>query len=132
MRARDLGQWLKAETRRNGWNDETAISFIDGYNSVSPLLSGEYAVIYALMLYPGRFLKLVEAYKELPLEEKQEVNAEAWQSQLEDELTKMEEGLRHYPRLVAEHYGVSIPQIDWLWRQDNEQATSIRHEETEQ
>ncbi|GEB34565.1 hypothetical protein [Brevibacillus parabrevis] len=132
MRARDLGQWLKAETKRNGWDDEAVIHFLDGYNSVAPLLTGEYAVIYALMLYPGRFLKLVESYKELPLEERQEVNAEGWQSQLEDELAKMEEGLRRYPRLVADHYGVTIPQIDWLWRQNNEQATSIRHEETDQ
>jgi len=128
MRARDIGQWLKAETKRNGWNDESAASFLDGYNSISPLLTGEYAVIYGLMLYPGRFLRLVESYKELPFEERQEVNVEAWQSRLEDELAHMEEGFRNYPGLVEQRYGVSIPQIDWLWRLKNEEATSIRYE----
>lgn len=131
MRARDVGQWVKAETKRSGWSDDFVASFIDGYNSVSALLPGEYAVIYGLLLYPGRFLRLVEAYKELPIEERQEVNVEAWQKQLEDELAHMEEGLRKYPHLVEKRYGVSIPQIDWLWRQIDEEATSIRNEEAD-
>ncbi|WP_312110466.1 hypothetical protein [Brevibacillus reuszeri] len=131
MRARDVGQWIKAETKRDGWNDEYVASFIDGYNGVSPLLTGEYAVIYGLLLYPGRFLRLVEAYKELPVEERQEVNVEAWQKQLEDELASMEVALRKYPLLISQQYGVSIPQIDWLWRQNDEEATSIRYEEAD-
>lgn len=122
MRARDIGQWLKADARRNGWDDERAARFIDGYNSVSPLLEDEYAVIYGLMLYPGRFLKLVESYQELPLEERREVDGEEWHSQLEDELIRMEEALRRYPLMVEQRYGASIPQIDWLWRPGDEQA----------
>ncbi|QRG66852.1 hypothetical protein [Brevibacillus choshinensis] len=128
MRSRDIGQWLKAETKRNGWQDENAASFLDGYNSVSPLMPEEYAVVYGLMLYPGRFLKLVESYQELPDEEKLEVNGTVWQSLLEDELAKMEEALRRYPQLVAERYGASIPQIDWLWRPENEEAKGVSDE----
>lgn len=128
MRARDIGQWLKAQTKRDGWQDETAAQFIDGYNSVSPLLEDEYSVIYSLMLYPGRFLKLVESYQELPLEERQEVNGAEWHSRLENELVHMEEALRRYPHLVAQRYGASIPQIDWLWRPEDEEANSIRDE----
>ncbi|MGK5506712.1 hypothetical protein [Brevibacillus formosus] len=131
MRTRDVGQWIKAETKRNGWNEEAVSGFLDGYNSVSTLLPAEYAVIYALMLYPGRFLKLVETYMELPVEERQEVNIQAWQTQLEDELTKMEEGLRKYPLFIAQRYDVSIPQIDWLWRKKDDQATGFRNEETQ-
>ncbi|MFS0553498.1 hypothetical protein [Brevibacillus sp. 179-C9.3 HS] len=131
MRARDVGQWIKAEIKRNGWNEEAVASFLDGYNSVSALIADEYAVIYALMLYPGRFLKLVETYMELPIEERQEVNIQAWQTQLEDELTNMEEGLRRYPPFIAQRYDVSIPQIDWLWRKKDDQAASIRDEETQ-
>ncbi|KQL46108.1 hypothetical protein AN963_14020 [Brevibacillus choshinensis] len=128
MRARDIGQWLKAETKRSGWQNEKAASFLDGYNSVSPLLPDEYAVVYGLMLYPGRFLKLVEAYQELPYEEKLEVNGELWHSQLEDELARMEEALRQYPHLVAQRYGASIPQIDWLWRPEDEEAKGVSDE----
>jgi spore coat protein YutH len=129
MRARDIGQWLKAESRRNGWQDETAIRFIEGYNSVSPLLDSEYAIIYGLMLYPGRFLKLVESYQELPREERLEVNAEAWHSHLEDELVHMETALRRYPLVIEQQYGTSIPHIEWLWRLEDEETHRSRDEE---
>ena len=122
MRARDIGQWLKAESRRNGWRDEAAIRFLDGYNSVSPILEAEYAVIFAQMLYPGRFLKLVESYHQLPDEERQEVDGESWYAYLENELVQMEVALRRYPQVIAQQYGASIPQIDWLWRNDDEKA----------
>jgi hypothetical protein len=128
MRARDIGQWLKAESRRNGWRDEEAIRFLDGYNSVSPLLEREYAVIYALLLYPGRFLKLVETYQQLPPEERQEVDGEAWQAQLEAEMERMEVALRRYPQAIMQQYGVSIPQIDWLWRYEDEKTESAGNE----
>lgn len=128
MRARDIGQWLKAESRRNGWQDEKAIRFLDGYNSVSPLLEAEYAVIFALMLYPGRFLKLVESYQQLPPEERQEVDGEAWYTQLEDELEQMEVALRRYPQVVAQQYGASIPKIEWLWRQNDEKTDGAGNE----
>ncbi|MFD2370367.1 hypothetical protein ACFSO0_10545 [Brevibacillus sp. GCM10020057] len=128
MRARDIGQWLKAEVKRDGWQDEKAASFLDGYNRVSPLLPEEYAVIYGLMLYPGRFLRLVESYQELPLEEKEQVDGRLWRIQLDQELARMEEALRRYPRLVAERYGVSIPPIDWLWRPEDEEAKRVSDE----
>lgn len=128
MRARDIGQWIKAETKRSGWQEEKIEGFLDGYNSVSPLLPDEYAVIYGLMLYPGRFLKLAESYQELPLDERQEVNGTVWKSQLESELARMEEGLRRYPHLVAKRYGASIPQIDWLWRPEDEEAKGVSDE----
>ncbi|MED1792020.1 hypothetical protein [Brevibacillus nitrificans] len=128
MRARDIGQWIKAETKRNGWQEDKMTSFLAGYNHVSPLLPEEYAVIYGLMLYPGRFLRLVESYQELPFEEKEQVNGEQWRSQLEDELASMEEALRRYPHLVAQQYGASIPQIDWLWRPEDEEAQGVSDE----
>lgn len=128
MRTRDIGQWLKAESRRNGWQDERAIRFLEGYNDVSPLLDSEYAIIYGLMLYPGRFLKLVESYHEIPEEERTEVNAEAWHSHLEDELVHMETALRQYPQMIAQQYGTSIPHIDWLWRLEDEKTNQNRDE----
>ncbi len=122
MRARDIGQWIKADVRRNGWREEVVIQFLDGYNSVCPLLESEYAVVYALLLYPGRFLKLVETYRLFSPEERAEVDAEDLQSQLEDELAKMELALRSFPLAICKRYGVSIPLIDWLWRPDDDES----------
>ncbi|WP_421617469.1 hypothetical protein ACAF76_003645 [Brevibacillus sp. TJ4] len=129
MRARDIGQWLKAESKRNGWQDEAAIRFLDGYNSVSPILEAEYAVIYALMLFPGRFLRLVESYQQLPDEERHEVDGPSWQAFLDNDLLQMEAALRRYPQVVAQQYGATLPQIDWLWRYEDEKAESSDHEE---
>ncbi|MED2009399.1 hypothetical protein P4V39_15165 [Brevibacillus borstelensis] len=128
MRSRDIGQWIKAEVKRSGWEEERIASFLDGYNSVTPLLESEYAVIYGLMLYPGRFLKVVEAYRELSPEEKQEVDGSGWQEQLDEELIKMEEALLAYSVFIHRRYGVSIPQIDWLWRPEDEETDRVRDE----
>jgi spore coat protein YutH len=122
MRARDIGQWIKADVRRNGWREDAVIQFLDGYNSVCPLLPSEYAVVYALLLYPGRFLKLVETYRALPVEERIELDSADWQEQLEDELAKMEQALRSFPLTVCKQYGVSFPLIDWLWRPDDDET----------
>ncbi|USG66818.1 hypothetical protein NDK47_05830 [Brevibacillus ruminantium] len=133
MRARDIGQWIKTEVRRHGWQEEKIASFLDGYNSVTPLLENEYAIIYGLMLYPGRFLKLVEAYRELPLEEKQKVDDSGWKQQMDEELMKMEEALLLYPRMIHRRYSVPIPQIDWLWRSDDDdETTRVRDEAVSQ
>lgn len=132
MRTRDIGQWIKTVVRRHGWQEESIVSFLDGYNSVTPLLESEYAVIYGLLLYPGRFLKLVEGYRELPLEEKQKVDGDSWQQQMDEELLRMEEALIQYPLLVHRRYGVPIPQIDWLWRSDDDEAARVCDEEVSQ
>jgi spore coat protein YutH len=128
MRARDIGQWIKAEVRRNGWQEDVVTRFLDGYNSVCPLLESEYAVVYGLMLYPGRFLKLVETYRALPWEERQEVDGAAWKEHLEEELIHMEEALRRYPQTIAQRYGAPVPHIDWLWRPADDKNDGVRDE----
>ncbi|GAA4723041.1 hypothetical protein [Brevibacillus fulvus] len=115
-RTRDIGQWIKAETRRNGWRPETVAQFLDGYNSSSPLLDQEYPLLYAMLLYPGRYFKLVDMYRNLPHDEKTEVDAGHWKEIMNEELTELEELLCHFPHLVKSRYGVTIPTIDWLRR----------------
>lgn len=122
MRARDIGQWMKAEIRRNGWQAHTILQFLDGYNSVSALKENEYAVVYSLLLYPGRFLKLVDMYNDLTQDEKEQVDAEAWQARMDGELAHMETALRDYPEIIKNHYGVVIPRVDWLWRSMNDET----------
>lgn len=128
MRARDVGQWIKAEIRKEGWNEERIGQFLDGYNSCSPLHCDEYAVIYALLLYPGRFLKFVEAYRGVSAEEREGVDFSDWQEMLDEELFNMESGLRNYPTFVATRYGAALPPIEWLWRSADEETECICEE----
>jgi spore coat protein YutH len=125
MRARDIGQWIKAEIRRAGWNHDRISQFLDGYNSVSKLLPEEYACIYALLLYPGRFLKLVEAYRAFPVDDLESLDFSDWREMLEEELQYMEMALRDYPRLITARYGAVIPQIDWLWGSADEETLCV-------
>ncbi|NGQ96955.1 hypothetical protein G3578_17470 [Brevibacillus sp. SYP-B805] len=128
MRARDIGQWIKAEIRRDGWNRDRVERFLDGYNSISPLLKEEYACIYALLLYPGRFLKMVEGYRNVPAEELEGVDFADWRDMLDGELQEMERALRDYPRLIATRYGVHIPEIHWLWRSFDDKTVRVHDE----
>jgi len=115
MRARDIGQWIKAEIRQNGWQEDTVARFLDGYNSCTPLLCEEYGVIYALLLYPGRFLKLVEAYSNLTPLDRRDPEFAMWPAELDEELLAMEEAWRAFPKLVLDRYGAALPHIEWLW-----------------
>ncbi len=120
MRSRDIGQWIKAEVRRSGWNPEKIADFLEGYNSVSTLRDEEYAMMYALLLYPGRFFKLVEVYKDIPIEEREVGQQASWRVQLDEELDYLEVALSQFPTLVSNRFGAVIPTVDWLWRSESD------------
>ncbi|WP_235827924.1 protein kinase family protein [Brevibacillus migulae] len=130
MRARDVGQWIKTDVRKNGWNEERIGQFLDGYNSVSALSGEEYAIIYSLLLYPGRFLKIVETYRALSPEERESIDFSDWRDMLDEELIQMESGLRNYPAFVAARYGAALPPIEWLWRTADEETERIYDEKS--
>ncbi len=116
MRARDIGQWIKAEVRRNGYDPQVIRQFLAGYNRISPLLDEEYNVIYALFAYPGRFFRQVELYDQMNVQDIEFAGLREWTVELDQELLLMEDLLRRYPLLVEEEYGIRVPRIEWLWR----------------
>ncbi|UFJ39674.1 hypothetical protein LOK74_16655 [Brevibacillus humidisoli] len=116
MRTRDIGQWLKADIRLHGWHPERVSSFLEGYNSVSALQEAEYAVIYALLLFPGRFLRYAEMYDRLDLQGREQWDDHEWQEQLDEELLTLGDAVRDFPSVIEERFGVRIRPIDWLWR----------------
>ncbi|MGE5702456.1 MAG: hypothetical protein ACM32O_08025 [Clostridia bacterium] len=111
MRSRDIAQWIKSDVRRNGWDEGKILAFLEGYTDVSLLADEEYACMYALLLYPGRFLKLMEAYKHVSAEEQERL--EDWEEKLDGELLSMEQALYHFPSLVSNRYGVALPTLEW-------------------
>lgn len=113
MRSRDIAQWIKSDVKRNGWNEEKTLAFLTGYSDVSPLANEEFAWMYALLLYPGRFLKLIESYQQVTAEEQEEL--EDWEEKLDGELLAMETALQQFPLLVCNRYGAVIPALEWSW-----------------
>ncbi|WP_019121440.1 hypothetical protein [Brevibacillus massiliensis] len=122
MRSRDIGQWIKARIWDDGWNPADTLRFLDGYNSVAPLLPEEYPMIYALLLFPGRFLRMVDLYHGMPLEEREKLSPDAWEAGAEEELMVMEGALREFPLLLRESYGIEIPVVEWFERESVGQA----------
>lgn len=118
MRSRDIAQWIKSDVRRNGWNEEKVLAFLAGYTDVAPLADEEFAWVYALLLYPGRFLKMIETYKLIADDEEEEMEeAEDWEAKLDGELLAMETALHRYPELVCNRYGAAIRLLEWsLWK----------------
>ncbi|WP_232696795.1 hypothetical protein [Brevibacillus daliensis] len=131
IRTRDIGQGIKWLIRKHGWNEEHVIQFLKGYNCVAELYKEEYAFIYAILLYPSKFLKSVEDYSVLSVEEREQLGEE-WKTGLEKELVLMEHVLGEYPQAIAEHFTVTIPEINWLWRfsRNDEKTICIRDEES--
>ncbi|MBO8163381.1 MAG: hypothetical protein H0Z34_06630 [Brevibacillus sp.] len=115
MRSRDIGQWLKADIRANGWDPKRVRAFLQGYNRVAPLIEAEYSVIYALLLFPGRFLRYAELYDRLTPEVRAELDGSHWQELLDQELLVMGEAACQYPELVKEDFGVPVQPVPWSW-----------------
>ncbi|MGD8192088.1 hypothetical protein ACQCN2_19125 [Brevibacillus ginsengisoli] len=124
MRSRDIGQWIKGEIRRNGYNPAVICRFLDGYNHTEPLLNEEYAVIFSLLMYPGRFFRQVEMYDRMDRASFETMELQEWTQDLDQELLAMEDAMRKFPALVKEAYGFVLPQVDWLSREHSALAGS--------
>lgn len=62
IRTYDLSAFMIKALKRQDFNIDVAVSIIDEYNSVSPLLEEEYKVLFAFLLFPQRFWRLTNRY----------------------------------------------------------------------
>lgn len=58
----DLYDWLRKVMEKNGWNNEMGMSVIKQYIGGREVDKSELKVLYALMLYPEKYWKLVNFY----------------------------------------------------------------------
>ena len=62
VRTYDLSNFMIKVLKRVNWNIEYAKIILDAYNSVNPLLEGEYRVLFAFLVFPQRFWRLSNRY----------------------------------------------------------------------
>lgn len=62
IRTYDLSAFMIKVLKRQDFNIDVAVSIIDQYNTISPLLEEEYKVLYAFLLFPQRFWRLTNRY----------------------------------------------------------------------
>ncbi|MBU5479180.1 hypothetical protein KQI69_08185 [Eubacterium sp. MSJ-13] len=62
LQVTDLYDWLRKTMEKNGWNSEMGIAIVKEYMKGREIESGEIEVLYALLLYPEKYWKLVNFY----------------------------------------------------------------------
>lgn len=62
LQIRDLYDFLRKVMEKNGWRGELGRRIIDAYQSERALEDGEGEILYALLLYPEKYWKLVNFY----------------------------------------------------------------------
>ena len=58
----DLYDWIRKIMEKNGWNCELGVSIVEEYIKKREPEPGEMEVLYALLLYPEKYWKLVNFY----------------------------------------------------------------------
>lgn len=84
-------------------------SFLDHYATRSPLTFGEYALIYAQLVFPGQCIREIQQADAQNETTRLEV-AERWQ----EEWNRYEQDLGRFPVFLEKTYQVTIPRIEWL------------------
>jgi CotS family spore coat protein len=111
VRAADLADWLMYAYGRTGSRDVLR-AILTGYQQAAPLNEPEYSLIYAQFLFPGKLIRLLQSvYLNQTITETAAVSRVRTAIEVEE---KKEGLLKMYANLVKEHFGVTIPQLDWL------------------
>lgn len=58
----DLYEYIRKSLEKNEWNQELGTHLIEAYNAIKPLSTKEYQVLKALLLYPEKYWKQLNAY----------------------------------------------------------------------
>jgi len=114
VRTTDLARWIIHAHVQTG-SPEVLSAILDGYQAVGqPLLKEEYALIYAHLLFPEKYCRLLEQIyiqQSVPIGEA----AAAIRQATEREKRKIPL-LRQFADVVKRDYGVTIPRVEWIHR----------------
>ncbi|MBH8608348.1 phosphotransferase [Thermoactinomyces sp. CICC 10521] len=111
VRTADLADWLMYAYGCTG-SPGVLQAILAGYQQVAPLDESEYSLIYAQFLFPGKLTRLLQnVYLNQTLSETAAVSRVRTAIDIEE---KKEGLLKMYANVVKDHFGVTIPQLDWL------------------
>lgn len=113
VRSTDLARWLIYAYRQTN-HPEVLSVILRGYQQAidQPLLKEEYALIYAHLLFPEKYCRLLEQiyiHQSVPIDEAEKSIFLA--SQREKQKLSL---LKHYVDIVERDYGVKVPRIRWI------------------
>lgn len=111
--ARDLGQFTLASSMDTFSFDE-AIQVLHGYQRNRELIPAEYELIYAQLLYPSRWIQLVEKYAS-----RQNYPYLNWEDEMKSLHRKYQEWepvLADFAGRIKHEFGANIKVVDWIHR----------------
>lgn len=116
-RSRDLAEWTRERYFRNFQTyDQELRQFYEEYQSISPLSSFSWRLLYARLIFPLHYFECVENYYLTRSEQDKKV--------LEEKLSKVLRHSTEYERFLAGFYQIAgapvrrlnLPHLEWLVR----------------
>lgn len=108
---RDLASFIRTSSFTSNSLDES-MQFLQGYQNIRELRPEEYHLIYAQLLYPVRWIQLIQKYQvrhqHASLDWEQELQ------KLHHSYQRWEPVLVDYVEQVYDHFGVEVTSIEWL------------------
>jgi len=114
-RSRDLAEWTRERYFRNIQTYERELKdFYEDYQSIAPLSSFSWRLLYSRLLFPLHYFECVEDYYITRSEQDQKI--------LEERLSKILRQSAEYERFLGNFYIISgapikrlnLPQLEWL------------------
>ena len=62
LQVTDLYDWIRKTMEKNSWNSDMGISIVTAYINSREMETGELEMLYALLMYPEKYWKLVNFY----------------------------------------------------------------------
>lgn len=111
VRAADIADWLLYAYGRTSSREVMKI-ILSGYQEVSPLTEGDYALIYARLLFPDRLIRhLQNVYLNQSKPRDTTIRQIRKAIVIEEQKIKV---LSDYAQLVRNHFQKTFPEIDWI------------------
>jgi spore coat protein YutH len=112
--SRDLAEWTRSTFWRDLKNIEHYYQFYNDYETVQPLSSFSWRLLYSRLLFPVHYLECIESYYKSSNEEQREENLERLQLILK-RAHRYEGLLKDVHYLVrGSRRGINIPKVNWI------------------
>ncbi|WP_209125756.1 spore coat putative kinase YutH [Alkalihalobacillus sp. BA299] len=112
--SRDIAEWIRAEFYKEDYTEEKVVAFIYDYESVKPLTSYTWRMIYARLLFPLKYFEIIESYYGTQLKSDRLYYGERFLDLLDQE-QRNQNFLSRFHQLVGSSEMITgNPRLDWL------------------
>ncbi|MDE5415329.1 spore coat putative kinase YutH [Alkalihalobacterium chitinilyticum] len=112
--SRDVAEWIRHEFHGEEFSETNLLKFIYDYESVKPLTSYSWRLIYARLLFPLKYFETLENYYGTQLKEERLYYGEKFFHLLDRE-QRNQTFLSDFHQLMANSEMITrVPRVDWL------------------